>query len=140
MSGDGLEAAVTETLCRCVPAHLVMSINVQQLEARQPHTGLRVHVDVRPLTLPEPQQLLHPAHPAAEAAGLPSSSASTHRKNGPHLLLGVTLKAHTPPPISPTLHLLQGGQRENIRHGPFLCHFLAILCSFQPLKRELVEH
>lgn len=133
MSGNGFEAAVIETLCSFVPAHLVLSISVQQLEARQPHAGLRVCVDVHTLTRPEPQQLLHPAHPAAEAAGLPSITASTHRKNGSHLLLGVTLKAHAP-------HLCRGGQRENIRHSLFLCHFLALLHLFQLSKKHLGEH
>lgn len=139
MSGNGFEAAVIETLCSFVPAHLVLSISVQQLEARQPHAGLRVCVDVHTLTRPEPQQLLHPAHPAAEAVG-PSITASTHRKNGPHLLLAVTLKAHAPHQISPTPHLCRGGQRENIRHSLFLCHFLAILRLFQPSKKHLGEH
>lgn len=62
----------------CV-AHLTLSVSVQQLEAPQPHAGLRVRVDVGALTRPE--QLPHAAHAAAEAAGLPSA----HGKSGPHL-------------------------------------------------------
>lgn len=62
---------------------------MQQLEAPEPHAGLRVHVDALALSGLQP---LHPPHPAAEAVGLPvliasSSSSSAHRKNGPHLWL-----------------------------------------------------
>lgn len=91
-----------KTLYSLVPTHLILSFSIQHLEARQPHARLRVHVDVHAVTGPEPQKLLHPAHLAAEAAGLPSITASTHRKNGPHLALCVTLQAHTPRQISPT--------------------------------------
>lgn len=82
--------------------HLALCVGVQQLETPQPHTRLRVHVDVHALTGPQPQQLLHPAHPAGEAAGLPSLTASAHCQDGPHLPLCVTLQAHTPRQISPT--------------------------------------
>lgn len=82
--------------------HLALHISVQQLETRQPHAGLRVHVDVHGLTPSEPQQFLHPVRPAAEAAGPPSIAASAHRKSGPHLPLCVTLQAHAPPQCSPT--------------------------------------
>lgn len=70
-----------------VHTHFILLVRVQELEAPQPHAGLRVHVDTHTVTRPEPQQLLHPAHPAAEAAGFPSIAASAHRKNGPHLPL-----------------------------------------------------
>lgn len=104
---------------RVVP-HLALSLSVQHLEARQPHAGLRVHVDVHAVTRPEPQQLLHPAHPAAEAAGLPSITSYAHRQNGPHLPLGVTLRAHThvvrsPPHLLP--HLCREGEREKIHEA-----------------------
>lgn len=125
---------MTETLYSFVKTHLTLSISVQQLEALQPHTGLRVHVDVHAMTWPEPQQIPHPAHSAAEAAGHPSIAASTHRKSGPHLTLRVTLRAHTHavrslPHLLP--HLWQGGEREN--NLPRYC-FPAFVCLFQPSK------
>lgn len=63
----------------------MLSLRVQQLEAPEPHSGLRVHVDAPAVIGPEPQQPLHPAHPAN--ASLMTTGfivASAQRKSGPH--------------------------------------------------------
>lgn len=124
------QRTMPETQCQFAKTHLTLSISVQQLEAPQPHAGLHVHVDVHAVTWPEPQQLPHPAHSAAEAAGHPSIAASTHRKSGPHLTLCVTLQAHTHvvrslPHLLP--HLWHGGEHENNQPRS---HFPAFVCLF----------
>lgn len=85
-------------------AHLTRPSSVQQLEARQPHARLRVHVDLHSVRWFKQEQSLHLAHPTTEAAGLPSTSTctSTHSEGSPHLVLCVTLQAYAPRQSTPT--------------------------------------
>lgn len=83
-------------------AHLTRSSSVQQLEACQPHARLRVHVDLHSVRWFKQEQSLHLAHPTTEAAGLPSTSTSTHSEGSPHLVLCVTLQAYVPRQSTPT--------------------------------------